>query len=89
MAAGILSEPGSIIPPAVFSTEFGYYRYTAPDGYSFAGDLHEFVYDRDAWTKREALKDARERERAEPLGPCVVEDCDWCHSEPQSQRQEE
>ncbi len=62
----------------------GCWRYTAPDGYRFGGDLHEFVFhydDGDRGVRAAALKDFREREQAEPLAPCTESDCEWCNSE--------
>jgi hypothetical protein len=63
------------------------YRYTAPIGYRFGRDLHEFVYvyDYRVWPRgsralrAEAKADVEMRERAEPLTPCNDPECDWCY----------
>lgn len=60
---------------------------TAPQGYTWDGDLHEFVAQhrhgldtpRDAKWMADAIKDLQSR--VEPPTKCKHEDCDWCNPE--------
>lgn len=62
------------------------YRYTAPAGYRFGGDLHEFTYhygydERPTrQTQIAAVRDFKDRMGTDPLAPCQDADCDWCNS---------
>ena len=69
-------------PKPTWSKDQSGWYLTAPDHYRLGYDLHEFVYDINAWTAKEAKVDAYKRLEAEGgLQQCQDKDCEWCNSD--------